>query len=269
MLTPIRALAQRGDEGALLPRVKAFEPLYRLGCHPRRGDLIMIAGRSGSQKSGLALYWTAAMGLPTLYLSADMQQVTASARLAAMGSGDTFEEVSKAIESGNMPSRYAEKLAGLPMTFSFDSPITWDGLDAELDAFVELHNEYPSVIVVDNLMDIAEAESDYTAQMAAMASITELGRATGAAVFVLHHASDKTWSKVDPWLPPSRSEIKGGLSEKPTITLTVALNPDDLTYRVAVVKNRSGPCDPSGQTYALLWADPARTRFYDRSPLNR
>lgn len=270
MLTPVRALALSGDDGAPLPRVRAFEPLYRLGCLPRRGELIMIAGRSGSQKSGLALFWVASMGLPTLYLSADMSRFTAAARLASMASGDTVEQVSAAMTlDGEMPARYAEPLSRLPITFSFDSPITWAGLDEELDSFVELHNAYPAVIVIDNLMDIESSESDYAAQMAAMASITELARATGAATFVLHHASDKTWNKADPWVPPSRSEIKGGLSEKPELTLTVALHPDDNTYRVAVVKQRMGPCDPSGGTYALLWADPARTRFHARSPLNR
>lgn len=81
-------------------------------------------------------------------------------------------------------------------------------------------------------------------------------------MIVLHHASDKTLdAKSNPWKPPSRDQIKNGLSEKPELTLTVALDPINKEFYVACVKQRDGFCDPSASRYVGLSCDPARTWF--------
>lgn len=231
----------------------------------------MIAGRSGTQKSGLALFWVAQMNLPTLYFSADMSPFTASSRLASMVTGDTTELVEAGMaKGGHHRARYLRALAPSQITFAFGSPITWRAMDEELESYVELWDAYPKVIVCDNLMDFDGAESDYTAQMAVMSGLTELARSTGATVIVLHHASDKSWeAKTDPWAPPSRDQVKGGLSEKPELSLSVALDPTTLEFRIAVIKQRMGASDPTARRYAVLWAEPECTRFHATSPLQR
>ncbi|MGV9312571.1 AAA family ATPase [Streptomyces sp. NPDC003691] len=251
------------ESGKELPRVPAFEALYSLGCRPRHGEVIMIAGRSGTQKSGFALYWVAQMGLPTLYFSADMSAFTASSRLASMMTGDTTEMVEAGMAAGGRHrAEYLNSLSGLPITFSFGSPIAWAAVDEELEAWVELWDSYPQVLVFDNLMDFSESESDYSAQMAVMSGLTELARATGATVIVLHHASDKSWeAKSDPWAPPSRDQVKGGLSEKPELSLSVALDPHSHEYRVAVIKQRMGPSDPTARRSASMRCHPEVTQF--------
>ncbi|MEV0437805.1 AAA family ATPase [Streptomyces spectabilis] len=263
MLTPARSLALHAESGKELPRVEAFEALYGLGCRPRHGEVIMIAGRSGTQKSGFALYWAAMMNLPTLYFSADMSAFTASSRLASMATGDSTEMVEAGMAAGGRHRQeYLSALAGSRISFAFGSPITWKAVDEELEAFIELWDAFPQLIVFDNLMDFDSAESDYTEQMAVMSGLTELARATGATVMVLHHASDKSWeAKSDPWAPPSRDQVKGGLSEKPELSLSVALDPTSLEYRVAVIKQRMGPCDPTAKRYASMRCHPESTRF--------
>lgn len=263
MLNPARALTLNAESGKELPRVEELADLYRMGCKPRHGEVIMVAGRSGTQKSGFALWWTVSMNLPTLYFSADMSAFTASVRVAGMRTGYTTD----AIES-LMKQDYEEKrrilasLEDVNLQFAFGK-ITWDGMDAELEAYVELHNAFPEVIVVDNLMDIEGCSTDYQPQMEAMDSLTDLARQTGATVIVLHHASDKSWeAKADPWSPPSRDQIKNGLAEKPELCFGVALNPRSFEYRVAVLKQRMGPQDPTAQTYAVLRCEPERTRFH-------
>lgn len=263
MLTPARSLALHAESGKELPRVEAFEALYAMGCRPRHGEVIMIAGRSGTQKSGFALYWAAQMNVPTLYFSADMSAFTASSRLASMATGDTTEMVEAGMAAGGRHRQeYLSSLAGSNITFSFGSPITWKSVDEELEAFIELWDAFPQLFVFDNLMDFEGAESDYTEQMAVMSGLTELARATGATVMVLHHASDKSWeAKSDPWAPPSRDQVKGGLSEKPELSLSVALDPTSHEYRVAVIKQRMGPCDPTAKRYASMRCHPELTRF--------
>ena len=224
----------------------------------------MIAGRSGTQKSGFALYWVAQMNLPSLYFSADMSAFTASSRLASMATGDTTEMVEAGMKAGGKHrDRYLNALADSNITFSFGSPIKWSSVDEEMEAYVELWNRYPEVIVFDNLMDFNNAESDYTEQMAVMSNATELARSTGATVILLHHASDKSWeAKSDPWAPPSRDQVKGGLSEKPELSLSVALDPTSLEYKVACIKQRMGPCDPTARSYVSLRCEPDKTRFH-------
>ncbi|GGK13352.1 hypothetical protein GCM10010124_02390 [Pilimelia terevasa] len=228
----------------------------------------MVAGRSGTQKSGFALFWVAQMNLPTLYFSADMSPFTASARLASMLTDSTTEQVEAGMVAGGASSaRFLDALAASRITFSFGAPITWRAVDEELEAYVELWDRYPAVIVFDNLMDFDGAESDYVQQMAVMSGVSELARATGATVIILHHASDKTWeAKSDPWAPPSRDQVKGGLSEKPELSLSVALDPTCMEYRVAVIKQRMGPSDPTARRYAVMWCEPERTRFHATAP---
>lgn len=221
----------------------------------------MIAGRSGHQKSGFALWLCAQWNLPTLYFSADMSAFTASSRIASMVADQTTEEVEQGMKNG-FSGDYQDLLADSRMTFSFGSPITWRQVDEELQAYVELWDQYPQVVVFDNLMDFAEAESDYTVQMGVMSGATELARDTGATTLVLHHASDKTQNALnDPYSPPARSEIKNGLAEKPELCLTVALDQMN-NYRIATVKQRMGPADASGRRFVVLKAEPSKTRFH-------
>lgn len=263
MLTAARSLRLSAEAAPELPRINALERLYAMGVRFRQGQTIMVAGRSGTQKSGFALWLTANWNLPTLYLSADMSSFTASTRLACMLTGRTTEDVETEMKAGGERRQaILDSLAHLNMTFSFGAPITWFGLENEMLAYVEAHDTWPSVIVVDNLMDVEGCDSDYAGQMAAMQEFIALSRNTGATVLILHHASDKTLKATsDPYSPPGRGEIKGGMSEKPELSLTVALNPNNGQYRVACVKQRMGPSDPTGDTYCTLQCIPERTQF--------
>lgn len=266
MLTAGRALAQNVDRGRELPRVEAFRSLYERGVRPRHGQIIMIAGRSGAGKSAFAMYWAAQMNLRTLYFSADMDASTASRRLVSMHTGDSDELVAVGLKDERTRREYLNSVRHLNLTFSFMNPITWRGIDEELEAYVELWDAYPEVIVIDNIMDLEGAEASYEEQMAAMQGMTEMARTTGATTFVLHHATDKSKAaQFSPNLPPPRNEIKGGLSEKPELSLSVALNQSTHEFHVAVLKQRSGPSDPSAETYATLHAQPETNRFFQTS----
>lgn len=226
----------------------------------------MIVGRSGSQKSGLALWWLEQLGLSYLYFSADMSRFTASARIAGTRAGLSTEEIEQIMgPAGDEGDRAAllEILGGSRGRFSFGSPITWWQVDRELDAYVETEDAFPEIIVFDNLMDFEGAESDYSGQMAVMQSATELSRDTGSNVWLMHHASDKSWdARQDPYNPPSRQEVKGGLSEKPEKSLSVALDPNTLDFKIAVIKDRIGPCDPTARRFITLRCEPELTRFH-------
>src|SRR5699024_1373193 len=133
-------------------------------------------------------------------------------------------EVENGMVNGDQ-AYYLEALERSRIKFSFRSPIRWDYVIEEINTWVTLHNRYPEVRVYDNLMDFENAESEYNEQMFVMQALSDLSRETGATILILHHASDKSWDADSrPFRPPSRREVKGGLSEKPEMTLSVALN---------------------------------------------
>lgn len=221
----------------------------------------MVAGRSGSQKSGLALFWVAQMGLPTLYITGDMTPFEATMRLAGMELLETSDEIERGLAGGDR-DRYLHALDDSNIVLAPMSPITWEGIDAELSAWVEVYNSFPPVIVVDNLMDVAGAEQDNAAQKEAMQNLSSLALATGATVIVLHHATDKSdRARSTPGYPPSRAEIQNDVSAKPQLILTIALHDESGEARLAVVKQRSGRSDPGAEHMIRLRIWPQYTRF--------
>lgn len=269
MLSVERSFARASQGAAELARIPQLAPLYdRSHMRIHQGDLVMIVGRSGSQKSGLALFLAAMLGKPALYFSGDMTPWEASTRIIAMNYRHTVGEIEKNVDEYGA-EYYDNITVGDSISFVFESPITWRGASEEIDAYLELWGEYPSVIVIDNLMDVEGCESDYQAQQTAMQWITALSRETRATTIVTHHATDKTVSDTD--TPPSRKEIKNGLSEKPQLILGVSFYggeentsnvltiPQEL--RVAVLKQRSGKSFPDGSRYERLRAFPEYTFF--------
>ena len=268
MLTASRSLVRHSQSGKLLPKVEELHDLYDLGLRARAGQVIMISGRSGSGKSAFAMFWVLRMGLPCIYFSGDMSPYTASTRVAASITGETAQEIEQGMLDPERRDYYVRRLNEVPMQFSFGAPITWHRVEEEIDAYVELWDKFPDVIVVDNLKEMDGAESEYQAQMDAMAGLTDLARATGSTVMVLHHATDKGWDAKDhPFKPPARSEIKNGLSENPETSLSVAFNPDRKEFNVAIIKQREGWADPTAKTWATLGVDLARQAFYRKEAI--
>lgn len=108
------------------------------------------------------------------------------------------------------------------------------------------HN--PSLIVVDNLIDISDGGGEEFSQMRqTMKELKYLARLTNAAVLVLHHTSEA----YDGHPCPPRSAIQGKVSQLPALICSVAQTATgDLA--VAPLKNRYGKADPSGTTATFL-----------------
>jgi hypothetical protein len=212
------------------------------------------------------MWWVDQLDLPTLYFSGDMSPFTASSRIASTRYGLPTDEIEAILARNDEQTvDLMRTLEGSKIQFSFGSPITWRAVDEEIRAYVEVYNQYPSAVVFDNLMDFDGAEADYSAQMETMQYITEFTRETGSTSIVMHHASDKAMDPRRPWKPPARNEIKGGLAEKPELALGVALDNATLDFNIAVLKQRMGPQDPSGEQYVSIKCIPELTRFESKT----
>src|SRR5674476_643068 len=261
MLSATRSAERAAESGRPLPEVPALYGLYHseFKCRPRRGQVTMIFGQPASQKSGFALWWTAQMNLPTLYFSADMAQHTAITRLGAILTGETVDQVSSGLESIEA-NRYVEALVDSNLRFCFDPDPTPGTITEELEAWVEMWDSFPEVIVIDNLMDMnVDSDSELMANKQMMLYAKSLARDTGAAIFILHHASENS---SDPTEPAPRRAVMNKVSQSPEAILSVALDYKPGEFKIGVVKYRSGKCDPTGRTYVTLRCEPEYAQFY-------
>lgn len=234
------------------------EELNGLGIKIRKANLVMIAGAPGVGKSMFADWFNWKIDLPTLSFSADMTPFDTVSRAAARQTGDTLTTVEQGLQGSGLDF-YKEALADLPIDYCFDSTLSLDDIVAELDAYVEVNDQWPESIVIDHLNKL-EASEDYHGQKYILGQLHTLAHHTGSTVFILHHASEA--NQKDPTMPASKKEIENKMTHFPELVLTVALDQVSQVFRVAVVKNRSGFADATGKTFIELAADPARSTYH-------
>lgn len=238
--------------GTFLPSV--FRPLEDKGIRARLGTATFIMGPPGAFKTGFAVYYVARLGLPTLYCSADAEDFEIVERASAIVTGIPMSEVGKDY------TPYEEALASLShLRFCFDSAPKYGDLFLELAAYAETFGEFPKVVVIDTLMKVVGDTDDEWASMRDTAQVIhEIARVTGAAVFVLHHASD---DRIDTTTPSPRNKMQGRVSQLPKAIWSLALDGDEL--HIAAVKSKWCREDPSGRDYATVYVDASRNRIYN------
>lgn len=239
-----------------LPTV--FPALEHAGIRPRKATVTMIAATPGSLKSMLTLYWVARMGLPTLFFSADTDAFESMKRAAAMMTGTTQNKVEADVLAGG-ENPYSAALAMLNIRWVFETDPSYADIALETAAFAEVFGEFPSVIVIDNLMNVVgENDNEFGSMRDTTKAMKRITRLTSAAVFVLHHMSEQ---ERENGAPPARRRLQGKVSQLPEVILSMLLVGDEL--RIAAVKNRFGPGDASGEKYVSLWTAPDKCQFFN------
>lgn len=246
--------------GEPLPQVPALQPIYAQGQELRRGQMLMIAGIPGSGKSSLAEYLVAHMNVPTLFFSADQDSWTTLTKLAATITGDQTRDVATALASGKGADRYKAALRETKVWCAYDPSPSIEDIGRELDAYVEIHDEWPHVILVDNLTNL-QGESDWQSDGWILSELHWIARATKALVIVLVHASESTANAT--W-PAKRKEIINKLSKLPETVFTVANNPADGTFLICLAKSREVQADPAAERPSVLGVDLGRMQFYQQ-----
>lgn len=262
MLTASRALT-RATRTDPLPVV--FPALASADIHLMRGEVTMIAGQPNSGKTMFALALVRAFaeaGERVLYFSADSNEQTVTTRLAASLTGHRARDVRDALHAGGL-AYYEDVLADLDIRFDFESNPSLDDIDLTIAAYEELFGAWPTVVVVDNLMNVegtSGEDSEKHGLIAIQKVFKYICRVTNVAFVVLHHCSE---SEGKPYFPPPRKQIQQKVNELPEVQLTVAYNPDTSQFGIAAVKNRHGKADPAAKNPVWLWADMDSGRFWD------
>jgi predicted ATP-dependent serine protease len=245
------------------PLPPAFAAFERAGIILRRAEVTVVAGTPGAGKSSIALAIAARTKLPTLYFSADTNAHTMAMRLVAMA-GNMSQQNAEQLLKKDPDKAHELLLLNNHLFWSFESTPTLKDLDDEVSAFETVWGRSPTLIVVDNLMDIAmDGHEEFHGMRAAMKELKYLARDTNAALLVLHHTKEGYEGR--PCQP--RSSLQGMVNQIPAMVLTVGqqlMHENKDTYLcVAPVKNRYGKADQTGNTYVTLSFEPGSMYLED------
>ena len=259
MKTLRRSIGRPEVGGEPLP--PAFQVFQLHGIVLRRAEVSVIAGTPGAGKSTLALHIAARLKQPTLYFSADTNAHTMAMRLISLTADVTQAEAERILQRDrDKAERYLQQTTHL--FWSFEPTPSLKDLDEEVAAFETAWGRSPTLIVVDNLMDIAmDGHEEFSGMRAAMKELKYLARDTNACVLVLHHTKEG----FDGYPCQPRSAIQGMVNQIPAMILTVGqMQVDQQLYLcTAPVKNRYGKADHTGKTHVMLNFDPAKMYLED------
>ncbi|AFI24978.1 DnaB helicase [Mycobacterium phage SWU1] len=254
MYTPRQSLYIRGSAGDPLPPVWAA--LDQKGTHLRRGQLVLVCAGPGTGKSAFVLAYALKSKVPTLYFSADSDAFTQLSRSVSILSGWSLERATRAVREQNIEDAVADSLDEIPIRFNYKASPSLDEIENALAAYDALYEDFPALIVVDNITNVrtdsSEGDDPFSGLESLMDYLHEMGRETGSCVVGLHHV---TGPHNDGDKPIPLSGIKGQIGRVPEMILTLhrvsdGFGPDMLN--VSTVKNRGGKSDPSGQDFASL-----------------
>ncbi|QLF84634.1 DnaB-like dsDNA helicase [Mycobacterium phage Gail] len=254
MYTPRQSLYIRGSAGDPLPPV--WDALHQKGTQLRRGQLVLVCAGPGTGKSAFVLAYALKSKVPTLYFSADSDAFTQLTRSVSILSGWSLEKSTRAVREQDIDEEIAKELDPIPIRFNYKASPSLDVIEESLEAYTALYEDYPALIVVDNITNVRTDSSDgddpFSGLESLMDYLHEMARETGSCVIGLHHV---TGQHNDGDKPIPLSGIKGQIGRVPEMVLTLhrvseGFGPDSLN--VSTVKNRGGKSDPSGQDYASL-----------------
>jgi hypothetical protein len=228
--------------------------------HRRRGQLYLTAAGPGGYKSVLALNEALKMGVPTLYVAMD-----SDANSTAIRSVQAIELVDQdSAEAGVLnQERWAmDALAAVPyLSFTFPASPTIEELIHHVFAYAEAQGDFPHWIVIDNLMDVSYTEDENRGLNRIMEDLAQLAKQTKAGVHVLAHVTGEY--EVGDLVVPM-SGLRHKVSKKPVQVLTLCRGALEGQLWVSVVKNRTGPVDPTGlRVRAELTVDGGTMQIFD------
>lgn len=241
---------------------------------PRTGNLLLVIAAGGVGKSAFALDWATSLGSPALYVSLDTSLVDHGVRLLAKHTGKTTDEIE--LGHDEAPKQWAEKWSTVLEDVQVPTRFCELSNSArEVHELVAAESEYwgevPKLVVVDNLMDLVEAEEGASEYRRILGDLKRTAKEFDTLVMVLHHLRRK---------PPKAGKNK---DEDEDDVSTHPVNLDDSMYEgdkqaqyvlglwrpqwnrlaIGVLKNRMGQARRNGALHVSITSDLARMDLRD------
>lgn len=236
-----------------------YPVLHKAGLRLLPGQTSLWVAAPGVGKSQLLSNIAQRMhGVPVVYWSADTDSHDVLVRSMAMWSGSTTEEVERQRPEKAWADHYLQKIsAGRHVEWIFDPSITEKHLHERLLAFMEVHGEFPRLVVIDNLSNTVQHVGDeFAEQKQVLVAMQRLARESGAHIAVLAHAKGEYDNGMKP-IP--QNGVLNNLSKIPEVIVTLYRWDDDgKVLGVVVAKNRGGRADPGAKHPVQLQVDYSR-----------
>lgn len=251
-----QAADRRGQAGQPLPTV--YAALEAAGANICLAQLTLIMGPPSAGKSLLGMNLLSAWQRPSLAFLLDTDQLSAAARFASIISGEFFAATKANID--DYRPALAREAAHIQTAFHATDA---DDIDLQLAAYAQRFGQPPDVLLVDNLGNMSSGFDGEWAVLKAMClELDNIARREQIAVVACHHTTD-----LETMEPASRTKMLGKVSQYARLILSVNFNDATGDYKVAVVKNSSGPTDVRAERPIQMWADPARVAVTDNYQL--
>ena len=250
-----QAARNRGDSGQQLA-TPFYPSLERNGIRFWRSQLWLVVGPGSAGKSLFISNLVTKWGKPTLAFLLDQDQATAAARFAATQINKPFLDLKK-----NLEEPYTAEVLGSMGYIQTDYKAEClDDIQLQLDAYIERYGEPPWVIVIDNIGNMSSGFDDEWKVLKALTlELDVMARKYEMLIICAHHTTDAPTTE-----PLPRSAILGKVSQYARGILSVAYNPYDRVYKVAIVKNSSGPTDAAASNPISFDADPSCMQVTER-----
>jgi hypothetical protein len=195
-------------------------------------------------------------GQPALAFLLDTDRLTAAARFGAIITGDLFSQVKENIEE------YATELGCIENMQVVFRAEDLDDIRLQGEAFEQRYGVYPSAVLVDNLGNLTSAMGDEWALLKALTlELDTLSKEWQCAIIATAHTTDLTTCE-----PAQRTAILGKITQYPRLIYSIGYDPMTWEYKIAIVKNSSGPSDPAARNPVTMWADTSRMALHESDP---
>lgn len=230
------AARNRGNTGEQLP-TPFYGSLELAGIRFWRSQLALVVGPGSAGKSVLIANLVVKWQRPTLAFLLDQDQATAASRFAATEMNEPFLVLKRNLDAPETVDTLG-RLGFVQTDFKAES---LDDIQRQLDAYIERYGVPPEVVVVDNLGNMTSGYAEEWAALKAMTlDLDIMARKYECLVLCAHHTTDAPSTE-----PLPRSAILGKISQYPRLIISVAFNSFSCEYKLAAVKNSSGPTDPT------------------------
>ena len=254
MLSILQAAKRRGSAGVPIPGM--YQGLASRDAQVCRGQLCLVVGPPSAGKSLLINNLIVRMKVPTLSFLLDIDQLSAAARFGAIVSGDPFHQVKEGIDS------YQGALSQLSDLQAVFHAQDMDDITLQVKAYEQRYGLPPDLLCVDNLGNLTSAmDNEWPLLKALTLELDTLAREQQCAVIAAAHTTDLSSCE-----PAERTKILGKISQYPRLILSVGFDSSTGEYKVAVVKNSSGPTDVKAERPVIMYADPSRMALSETNP---